>query len=107
MAWKLRLYLEDGSSFIDDDDYETEEDAIDGYDSWLENWGAGAETLELAGEDGDRDGDQDCDDRDDDQQLGHGEAFAALLHLLHHFLHRYILLYRPSPLARGVYSAQV
>ena len=26
MAWKLRLYLEDGSSFIDDDDYETEED---------------------------------------------------------------------------------
>ena len=50
MAWKLRLYLEDGSSFIDDDDYETEEDAIDGYDSWLENWGAGAETLELAGE---------------------------------------------------------
>lgn len=51
MAWKLRLYLEDGSSFIDDDDYETEEDAIDGYDLWLENWGAGAETLELAGED--------------------------------------------------------
>ena len=50
MAWKFRLYLEDGSSFIDDDDYETEEDAIDGYDSWLENWGAGAETLELAGE---------------------------------------------------------
>ena len=50
MAWKLRLYLEDGSSFIDDDDYETEEDAIDGYDLWLENWGAGAETLELAGE---------------------------------------------------------
>ena len=50
MAWKLRLYLEDDSSFIDDDDYETEEDAIDGYDSWLENWGAGAETLELAGE---------------------------------------------------------
>ena len=27
------------------------EDAIDGYDLWLENWGAGAETLELAGED--------------------------------------------------------
>lgn len=51
MAWKLRLYLEDGSSFIDDEDYESEEDAIDAYDSWIENWGVGSETFELAGED--------------------------------------------------------
>lgn len=51
MAWKLRLYLDDGSSFIDDDEYNSEEEAIDEFDSWVENWGVGAEALELAGED--------------------------------------------------------
>lgn len=28
MAWKLRLYLDDGSSFIDDDEYNSEEEAM-------------------------------------------------------------------------------
>ena len=33
------------------DIFDTEEDAEDEYNSWIENWGAGREALELAGED--------------------------------------------------------
>ena len=51
MGWRLRINFSDGSSELVDDVFDTEEDAQDEFDSWLENWGAGQETLELAGED--------------------------------------------------------
>ena len=41
----------DKSSELVDEDFETEQDAQDEYDSWLENWNAGKKTLMLAGED--------------------------------------------------------
>lgn len=34
-----------------DEDFETEQDAQDEYESWQENWNAGRETLMIAGED--------------------------------------------------------
>ena len=51
MAWRLKIYFSDGSSEVDDDEYDSYDDARDAYDSWLEGYGAGRETLELAGED--------------------------------------------------------
>ena len=51
MAWRLKIYFSDGSSEIVDEEFETEDDARTEYDEWLENWDAGRETLELAGED--------------------------------------------------------
>lgn len=51
MAWKLKIYFSDGSSELVDEDFETEQDAQDEYESWLTNWGAGGESLMLAGED--------------------------------------------------------
>ena len=50
MSYKLTIYFSDGSFEEVDEIFETEEDAMDEYDSWLENWGAGKETLQLAGE---------------------------------------------------------
>jgi len=35
MAWKLEIHFSDGSSELVDDDFETEQDAQDEYDSWL------------------------------------------------------------------------
>lgn len=51
MAWKLKIIFSDGSSEIDDHDFETEEEAKDEFDSWVENWDVGRETLMMAGED--------------------------------------------------------
>lgn len=40
MAWKLEIHFSDGSSELVDEDFETEQEAQDEYDSWLENWNA-------------------------------------------------------------------
>lgn len=50
MAYKLRIYFSDDNVEEIDDVFETEQDALNVYDEWLDSWGAGAETLELAGE---------------------------------------------------------
>ncbi len=49
MGWRLRINFDDGSDELVDDVFESKEDALAEYDSWLENWGAGRETLQLAG----------------------------------------------------------
>ena len=51
MGYKLTIYFTDGSSEEVFDIFETEQDAMDEYESWLDSWGAGRETLKLAGED--------------------------------------------------------
>ena len=51
MAYKLTIYFTDGSYEEVDEIFETEQDAMNEYDSWLENWNVGKETLQLAGED--------------------------------------------------------
>jgi hypothetical protein len=51
MAWKLNIHFSDGSSELVDEDFETEQDARNEFDSWLDSWGAGKKTLMLAGED--------------------------------------------------------
>lgn len=51
IMYKLKIYFSDGTSEIDDEDYETKDAAIDGYESWLDNWNEGAEVLDEAGED--------------------------------------------------------
>lgn len=50
MAWRLRVNFDDGTSEIDDDTFETEQDAIDAQNVWLEGYYAGRDVLELAGE---------------------------------------------------------
>ena len=50
MGYKLTIYFSDGSTEEVDEIFETEEAAMEEYDSWLENWGMGKETLQLAGE---------------------------------------------------------
>ncbi len=51
MSWKLKIYFSDGSDEIVDEIFDSEEDALVEYDSWLDSWNAGRETLKLAGED--------------------------------------------------------
>ena len=51
MGYKLTIYFTDGSYEEVDEIFETEEEAIDEYNSWLGSWGAGKEALQLAGED--------------------------------------------------------
>lgn len=51
MSWKLRVNFSDGSSEELEEDFETREEAEAEYNVWLDSWSAGAETLELAGED--------------------------------------------------------
>lgn len=51
MGWRLKIYFDDGDSELVDEVFDSEEDAEDEYDSWLDSWSAGAEALELAGED--------------------------------------------------------
>ena len=48
MAWKLRIYFSDGEFEDVDEDFETKEDAEDEFQSWLDNWAAGRETLLLS-----------------------------------------------------------
>lgn len=50
MSYKLTIYFSDGTSEEVDEIFETEDDAMEEYDSWCNNWGAGKETLQLAGE---------------------------------------------------------
>lgn len=40
MGWRLRINFSDGSSELVDEVFDTEEDAQDEFDSWLENWGS-------------------------------------------------------------------
>ncbi len=47
----MQINFSDGSEELLDDIFDTEEEARDEYRTWLENWGAGRETLRLAGED--------------------------------------------------------
>lgn len=51
MGFRLKILFSDGTEELVDDIFDTEEDAEDEYNSWIENWGAGREALELAGED--------------------------------------------------------
>ncbi len=51
MGWRLRINFYDGTSEEVDEVFDSEEEAQKEYESWLDNWGAGRETLELAGED--------------------------------------------------------
>lgn len=51
MGYRLTIYFSDGSSEKVDEVFETEEEALDKYNSWLDSWSAGRETLQLAGED--------------------------------------------------------
>lgn len=51
MGWRLKINFSDGSNNLVDDVFDTREEAEDEFDSWLENWDAGRETLMLAGED--------------------------------------------------------
>lgn len=51
MGFRLKILFSDGTEELVDDIFDTEEDAEDEYNSSIENWGAGREALELAGED--------------------------------------------------------
>ena len=51
MGYRLTIYFTDGSSEEVDDIFETEQDALDEYESWLDSWGSGRESLQLAGQD--------------------------------------------------------
>lgn len=51
MGFKLTINFNDGTSQEVDEIFDTEQDAIAEYESWLDSWGAGRETLMLAGED--------------------------------------------------------
>lgn len=51
MGFRLKIHFSDGSSELVDDVFETKEDAEAEFDSWVENWGIGRDTLMLAGED--------------------------------------------------------
>ena len=51
MGFRLKIHFSDSSSELVDDVFDTEEDAKDEFDSWVENWGVGRDTLKLAGED--------------------------------------------------------
>ena len=51
MGFKLKIFFDDGSDEVLDEVFETEQDAENEYDVWLDSWRAGRETLKLAGED--------------------------------------------------------
>lgn len=61
MGWRLRINFDDGTDELVDEVFDSKEEAQDEYDSWLENWGAGRETLMLAGEDYSDADIEDCD----------------------------------------------
>lgn len=61
MGWRLQINFDDGTSELLDDIFSSEEDAQSEFDSWCDSWGAGRETLELAGEDYIEADIQDCD----------------------------------------------
>ena len=51
MGYKLTIHVSDGSSEEVDDIFETEQAALDEFDTWLDSWEVGKETLQMAGED--------------------------------------------------------
>lgn len=51
MGYKLTIHFTNGESEEIDEVFETEEDALNEYDTWLDSWGAGMETLQLSGRD--------------------------------------------------------
>lgn len=51
MGFRLKIYFSDDSSELVDDVFATEENAEAEFDSWVENWDVGRDTLKLAGED--------------------------------------------------------
>lgn len=61
MGWRLQINFSDGSSELVDEIFDTEADAEAEHDEWLDSWGAGRETLELAAEDFDDADIEDCD----------------------------------------------
>ena len=61
MGYKLTINFDDGTSEEVDEIFETEDDAMAEYESWLDSWGAGRETLMLAGEDYSDANIEDCD----------------------------------------------
>ncbi len=61
MGWRLRINFDDGSDELVDDVFESEEEALAEYDSWLDGWSAGRETLKLAGEEYSEASIEDCD----------------------------------------------
>ena len=61
MGFRLRINFSDGKEEFVDDVFETEEDAMAEYESWLESWGEGRDVLELAGEDYSDADIEDCD----------------------------------------------
>ena len=50
MGFRLKILISDGTEELVDDVFEAEDMAQAEYESWLDSWGAGRETLELAGE---------------------------------------------------------
>lgn len=50
MGFRLRINFSDGESELVDEIFETKEDAEAEYETWLDSWDAGRETLKLAGE---------------------------------------------------------
>lgn len=50
MGYKLKIVFSDGSEYIVDEVFETEEDAMEEYDDCVSNLPAGIEALELSGE---------------------------------------------------------
>ncbi len=51
MGWRLQINFSDGESELIDEIFDTEEDAQEVYEVWLDGWNPGKETLRLAGED--------------------------------------------------------
>ena len=51
MGWRLRINFSDGSDELVDEVFKTKKEAENEYDSWIERWNVGGETLMLANED--------------------------------------------------------
>lgn len=51
MGYRVKINYDDGTDFVVEDVFDSREEAEAEGESWMENWGAGRETLELAGED--------------------------------------------------------
>lgn len=50
MTWRLQINFSDGSSELVDEEFKTKREAQEEYESWLDSWNAGRETLMLSGE---------------------------------------------------------
>lgn len=50
MGWRLKIMFDDGSEELLDDVFDSKEAASEEYREWIENWDAGREVLQMAGE---------------------------------------------------------